>query len=153
MRKSRQATELADQFRTGMSGLPQSVEPTVRVRHGSGHTLAECQLWVLSMERARVRLCDLPAGVGLTMRMVEQAVKSAGFDFPTTDLGLRASWHRTTHLFADENACFELAIVAPDPQPVPPGRLQARHDGGNTAAASPLALVANRHRRAVRPGG
>ena len=82
----------------------------VRVWHGQGHTLAGCELWV-GPQGQWTRHEEMPAGVGATMRQIEGVIARAGYDYPLTDLGLRARWRKTDPR-ADEGT-YDLRISCP----------------------------------------
>lgn len=106
--------ELSEQLRAAVQGAPQGTA-LVRVEHGQGHTLVKCELWVVVAGLAPALCCDLPAGVGVPMRLVERAIEGAGFGFPHADLGPRGRWQPTApYHHPNVDSGFELAIVVPE---------------------------------------
>lgn len=106
--------DLNEQVRLGTSGLPVvDAAPRIRVRLGSQAHTEACELWVRAGQTPVLRrLCTLPAGVGMRLRLVEKAIENAGFNFPRTDLQMRARWRRL-HSQGEISRWFELELNAP----------------------------------------
>lgn len=84
---SRLASQLAVAVRTALGPAV-----AVRVWHGPAADLSRCEVWVLR-EGTWHRHAPVPAGIGVTMRAIENAAREAGLSYPRGDEGRRrARW-------------------------------------------------------------
>lgn len=82
---------LAGQLSTAVRTAPGTVV-TVRVWHGSGTGLTTCETWTLR-QGFWIRHAPIPAGTGVTMRVIERAAREAQLAYPRGDEGRRrAHW-------------------------------------------------------------